>query len=62
MNADEVFKEWEKNMRLADEEVVQPKNSIFGQGIRKNASLHERGDASTQRLRKMHQRVGGGAI
>jgi hypothetical protein len=52
----EVFKMWEENMRLADEDIPQPKHSLMGQGVRKNASLHEKGDCSSLKLRRM-QRV-----
>ena len=61
MNADEVFKVWEENMRLADEETPtsRKQSSIFGGGasVRKNASLHERENRQSMRLRKLHQRA-----
>ena len=58
MNSDEVFKAWEENMK------INPKEKEInngGQGVRKNASLHEKRNEAkngtkTMRSKKM-QRV-----
>ncbi|KAL3071880.1 hypothetical protein niasHT_031071 [Heterodera trifolii] len=40
MNSDEVFKMWEENIRLAEDEPYHQQQN--GRGTRKNASMHER--------------------